>query len=72
MSKLEKVWTRTGQTRTENTPRGVIQLAEEVSGKSQRWVAISYTSNNSKFNRGIYLWKQYYKWITQLILYAHL
>lgn len=55
MSKTEKVWTRTGSTRTENTSRGVIQLAEEVSGKSQRWVAISYTSNNSKFNRGIYI-----------------
>lgn len=55
MSKTEKVWTRTGQTRTENAASGVIQLAEEVSGKSQRWVAISYTSNNSKFNRGIHI-----------------
>ena len=53
--KKEKIWTRTGATRQENSTTGVIHYAEEVSGKKQRWVATAYVSNNSSFNRGVQL-----------------
>ena len=53
--KKEKIWTRTGATRQENSATGVISSAEEKSGKSVRWVATAYVSNNSSFNRGIHI-----------------
>lgn len=53
--KKEKIWTRLGATKQENSATGVIHYAEEVSGKKQRWVAIAYVSNNSSFNRGIHI-----------------
>ena len=49
--KKEKIWTRTGATRQENSATGVISSAEEKSGKSVRWVQTSYTSNNASFSR---------------------
>ena len=54
-AKPEKIWTRTGATRQENSATGVISSAEEKSGKSVRWVATAYVSNNSSFNRGIHI-----------------
>lgn len=53
--KKEKIWTRTGATRQENSTTGVISSAEEKSGKSVRWVQTSYTSNNASFSRGVQL-----------------
>ena len=53
--KKEKIWTRTGATRQENSATGVISSVEEKSGKSVRWVQTSYTSNNASFNRGVQL-----------------
>lgn len=46
-------WTRTNVTNRENTPKGVIFLAKETSGKAERWVQIGYISSNFSFNRGI-------------------
>ena len=53
--KKEKIWTRTGATKQENSATGVIIIVEEKSGKSTRWVQTSYTSNNASFNRGVQL-----------------